>query len=228
MPHHQRSKHHFRTEREVGAKAQTRPLAGVSLAEWPTQPQTQVISPSAPTSPPARIRSTRRSTSPTATKSSCTQTTSTVSSLFGHASLKKLAAGHVSSRSCLQKTGAELDSQQSRGTSTPHFHMHSHCTVPTTCVPWLKGLKSSRRIVCQKTFTHPRVMFHLAPHNTLNTSTSSLSPSSPVLLSSSSLNPDLLSTHPFIHCGDPRQDCTSTEFHSSTKRRSRHRRDSDR
>ena len=59
-------------------------------------------------------------------------------------------------------------------------------------------------------------MFHLAPLSTLNTSTSSLSPASPVLLSSSFPNPDLLSTHPSIHCEDPRQDGTSTEFHSST------------
>ena len=48
----------------------------------------------------------------------------------------------------------------------------------------------------KKTFTHPRVMFHLAP--------------------SSSPNPDLLSTHPLIHCEDSRRDGTSTEFHSST------------
>ena len=59
-------------------------------------------------------------------------------------------------------------------------------------------------------------MFHLAPHSTLNTSTSSFSPTSPVLLSSSSPKPDLLSTHPFIHCEDPLQDGTSTEFHSTT------------
>ena len=32
----------------------------------------------------------------------------------------------------------------------------------------------------------------------------------------SSPNPDLLSTYPFIHCEDPQQDGTSTEFHSST------------
>ena len=44
----------------------------------------------------------------------------------------------------------------------------------------------------------------------------SLSSTSPVLLSSSSPNPDLLSTHPLIHCKDPRQDGTSTEFRSST------------
>ena len=81
---------------------------------------------------------------------------------------------------------------------------------------WLKGLKGLRRIVCQKTCTHPRVLFHLAPHSTLNTSTSSLSLTSPVLLSSSSPNRDLLSTHPLIHNEDPRQDGTSTEFHSST------------
>ena len=42
-------------------------------------------------------------------------------------------------------------------------------------------------------------MFHLAPHNTLNTSTSSLSPTSPVLPSSSSPNPDLLSTYSLIN-----------------------------
>ena len=59
-------------------------------------------------------------------------------------------------------------------------------------------------------------MFHLAPHNALITSTSSLSPTSPVSLPSSSLNPDLFSTYPLIHCEDPRQDGTSTEFHSST------------
>ena len=88
--------------------------------------------------------------------------------------------------------------------------MHSHCTVQTTC-----ALGSSLSCV-PETFTHPRVMFHLAPHSTLNTSTSSLSPTSPVLLSSSSPKPDLLSTHPFIHCEDPRWDGTSTEFHSST------------
>ena len=33
---------------------------------------------------------------------------------------------------------------------TPHFHMHSHCTVQTTCVPWLMGLEGSTRIVCHK------------------------------------------------------------------------------
>ena len=59
-------------------------------------------------------------------------------------------------------------------------------------------------------------MFRFAPHSALNTSTSSfslsLSPTSPVLLSSSSQNPDFLSTHPFIQ----RRDGTSTEFHSST------------
>ena len=35
------SQRHFRNEQEVGVTAQTRPLAGVSLAEWPTRSQTQ-------------------------------------------------------------------------------------------------------------------------------------------------------------------------------------------
>ena len=43
---------------------------------------------------------------------------------------------------------------------TPPFHMHSHCTVETTCVPWLKGLESSRRIVCQNFHTSTR---HVSP-----------------------------------------------------------------
>ena len=54
------------------------------------------------------------------------------------------------------------------------------------------------------------------PKHSLIHASSALSPTSPVLLSSSSPNPDLLSTIPFIHCEDPRQDGASTEFHSST------------
>ena len=52
---------------EVGATAQARPLAGVSLAEWLTQHQTQVMSPSSPTSSATRIWSTIRSISPKTT-----------------------------------------------------------------------------------------------------------------------------------------------------------------
>ena len=44
VPHHQGSQRHFRNKREVGAKSQARPLAGVSLAKWPTQLQTQLVS----------------------------------------------------------------------------------------------------------------------------------------------------------------------------------------
>ena len=51
---------------------------------------------------------------------------------------------------------------------------------------------------------------------TLSISSPSLFSTSPVLLSSSSPNPDQLSTYPIIHCDDPRQDGTSTEYHSST------------
>ena len=98
---------------------------------------------------------------------------------------------------------------------TTHFHMHSHCTVQTTCAPGSRGTRLKTNCV-PKTFTHPRAMFHPTPHSTLNTSTSSLSPISHVLLSSSSPNPDLLSTHPFIRCEDPRQDGTSAEFFSTT------------
>ena len=93
----------------------------------------------------------------------------------------------------------------------PHFHVHSHCTVQTTCVPWRKGPKGSRRIVRQN--IHPSTR-HVSPCASLYTEhqhklSLSLTPTSPVF-------PDLLSTHPFIHCEDPRQDGTSTEFHSST------------
>ena len=53
---------------------------------------------------------------------------------------------------------------------TPRFHMRSHCTAQTTRAPWLKlaGLKVELR---PKIGFHPHVMLHLAPHSTLNTST---------------------------------------------------------
>ena len=68
----------------------------------------------------------------------------------------------------------------------------------------------------RKTSLHPHVMVHPLLHATLSTSSPSLSSTSPVLLSSSSPNPDLLSTYPIIHCEDPRQDGTCTEYSSST------------
>ena len=81
----------------------------------------------------------------------------------------------------------------------PHFHMHSHCTLPTTCAPWPKGPEGSRRIVCPKKITYPRVMCRLAPHSTLNTSTSSLS------------FPLLCHSRPFL-----RTQACSPRIHSST------------
>ena len=48
------------------------------------------------------------------------------------------------------------------------------------------------------------------------TSTSSLSLTSPVLHSSTSPTPDLLSTHPFNHCKDPRQHGPSAEYQPPT------------
>ena len=97
--------------------------------------------------------------------------------------------------------------------------MYSHSTDHTaqmTCVHWFKGPEGSRRVVRRKTSLHPRVMSHPLLHGTLSTSSPSLSSTSPVLLSTSSPNPDLLSTYPIFHCGDPRQNGTSTEYHSST------------
>ena len=72
------------------------------------------------------------------------------------------------------------------------------------------------QVVRRKTFLHPRVMSRPLLHATPSTSSPSLSSTSPVLLSSSSPNPDLWSTYPSIHCEDPRQDGTSTEYPSST------------
>ena len=116
---------------EVGATAQARPLAGMSLADWLTQPQTQVMSPSSRTSSATRIRSTRRSTFLTATTISCAQMTSLwfppvqkayrilkhsaaakkpKLAEFRHCSvIGKLMAGHASGLPRLQETGAELD-----------------------------------------------------------------------------------------------------------------------
>ena len=75
--------------------------------------------------------------------------------------------------------------------------MHSNCTVQTTCVHGSRAQQAQVRIVCQKPFLHPRVMSSSLLHSTLNTSTSSLSPTSPALHSSTSPTPGLLSTHPF-------------------------------
>ena len=57
---------------------------------------------------------------------------------------------------------------------TPHFHMDSHCTIQTTCVSWFKGLKGSRRIVCQKhslihaSYFTLRLTAHLTPAQVLS------------------------------------------------------------
>ena len=87
--------------------------------------------------------------------------------------------------------------------------MYSHCTDHTAQMPCVHWLKTS--CAPKKTFLHPRVMSHPMLHATLSTSSPSLSPASLVLQSSSSPNPDLLSTYPIVHCEDPRQDGTSTE-----------------
>ena len=51
-------------------------------------------------------------------------------------------------------------------------------------------------LLCLKTFCHPRVMSHSLPHLTLTTSTSSLSPTSPILRSFSFTLSSLLSHDP--------------------------------
>ena len=62
--------------RRRSGKTLASPLAGVGcLADWLTQLQTQVMSPTPPTSSAAWSRSTRRSTSPTATSISSARTT---------------------------------------------------------------------------------------------------------------------------------------------------------
>ena len=60
-------------------------------------------------------------------------------------------------------------------------------------------------------------MFHLAPHRTLNTRPRSLLPASPMLLSSSSPNPDLLSTHPFFSGHVHRKRSEQRDIHSCAK-----------
>ena len=69
------------------------------------------------------------------------------------------------------------------------------------------------RVVCRKSIPSS---ITILLHATLSTSSPCLSSTSLVLLSSSSPNPDLLSTYPVIHCEDPRQDGISTEDASST------------
>ena len=62
----------------------------------------------------------------------------------------------------------------------------------------------------------PRVMSRSLPHLTLTTSTSSLSLTSPILQSSSSTHPSLLSHDPFLHCDDSRRSCGSSDLQSPT------------
>ena len=64
--HHQGSARHFRMKQEVGVTAQARPLGGVTLAEWRTQPANTGYEPSSPASP---------ITSLTASTNSCATTT---------------------------------------------------------------------------------------------------------------------------------------------------------
>ena len=75
---------------------------------------------------------------------------------------------------------------------------------------------SSLKICVPKTFGHPRVMSRSLPHLTLTTSTSSLSPTSPILQSSSPTHPSLLFHDPKIHCDDSRRSCGSSDLQSPT------------
>ena len=102
-------------------------------------------------------------------------------------------------------------------TVTPTDH-----TAQMTCVQGSRSLQGSslscvsKIVFISKIVFHLRVMCHLAPQSTLNTSTSSLSSTSPVLHSSTSPTTDLLFTRPYTHCKDPRQDGTSTEYQPLT------------
>ena len=64
---------------------------------------------------------------------------------------------------------------------------------------WLKHNKASQKIVL-----HPRVMCRPLPHSTLTSSTSSLSPTSPIFQSFSPTQSGSLSHNLFFHCDDPR------------------------
>ena len=73
--HHPDLQHPQRPWQGVAETAQAHPLTGVGLAEWLTQPQTQVMRPSSPTSSATWTQCTRRSISPTATTISSARTT---------------------------------------------------------------------------------------------------------------------------------------------------------
>ena len=90
---------------------------------------------------------------------------------------------------------------------TPHFHMYNHCTDHASRMHVCIG----SRLSCVPKIGHPstRHVSTCASQHTEHQHNFSFT------YLSSSPNPDLLSTHPFIHCEDPRRDGTSTEFHSS-------------
>ena len=73
---------------------------------------------------------------------------------------------------------------------------------------------SRLRFCASKTFCHPRVMSRSLPHLTLTTSTSSLSPTSPILQSFSPTHTSLLTHDPYIHCDGSRRRGGSSEIPS--------------
>ena len=91
----------------------------------------------------------------------------------------------------------------------------SNCTVCSLFITRTRVAQDCERL-CPKTFSHPRVMSHSLPHLTLTTSTSSLSPTSPVTQSSSSAHPSLLSHDSYSPCDDSRRNSGSSDLQSPT------------
>ena len=84
-------------------------------------------------------------------------------------------------------------------TGFQHITLHSLITFHHA------NTRGSRlRFCASKTFCHPRVMSRSLSHLTLTTSTSSLSPTSPILQSFSPTHTSLLTHDPYIHCDGSR------------------------
>ena len=76
------------------------------------------------------------------------------------------------------------------------MYRRAQCVSTSHCTVWSLFITRTRvgqdcTPLCPKTFRHPRVMSSSLPQLTLTTSTSSLSPTSPIFQSSSSAHPSL-------------------------------------
>ena len=127
-------------------------------------------------------------------------------------SMKTVAGMTAIRESCLTET-CEQNTHSYSTHSVAQCVSTSHCRVSSL---YHANMRVSSSICVPKTFCHPRIVSRSLPHLTLTTSTNSLSPTSPILQSSSSTHPSLLSHDSHTHCDDWQRSCSSSDLQSPT------------